>query len=176
MELPSFRYHPQPLVTGAIVKLNGHCRCCEKQVDHMYVAPTFSIYELDEQLCPWCIADGSANLKFDVEFSDPHPLAITGLPQEKIDEVTTRTPGFVCWQQPTWLTHCNEACAFLGDATNKALDSMTDPERLDFMKTGRLDRDEVEELLSIYRPGADPGIYHFRCLHCHFNRFGIEYS
>ncbi len=176
MELPSFRYHPKPLDTGAIVKQQGHCVCCGKDVEYMYVAPTFSIHDLDEKLCPWCIADGSANEKFDVEFSDPHPLAVAGMPQAMIDEVTTRTPGFVCWQQPTWLGHCGEAAAFLGDATPKALDKMTSDERKDFMKTGRLDREEFGELMGIYRPGANPGIYHFCCLHCDFSRFGIEYS
>ena len=175
MELPTFRYHPNPVATGACVKQSETCLSCEKEVSHIYIGPTFSIHELDEQLCAWCIADGSANEKFDVEFSDPHPLELAGLPESLIEEVTTRTPGFICWQQPTWLTHCDDACLFVGDATMKVLQAISTAEHDDLLKTGHLDKEEFEEILGYYRPGGTPGIYHFRCMHCDFQRFGIEY-
>lgn len=176
MELPTFRYHSDPISTGAIVEQSGQCVCCDKQTPYLYVGPAFSIHELEEKLCPWCIADGSANEKFDVEFSDRHALELAGLRTETIDLVTTRTPGFICWQQPTWLTHCDDACVFLGDATIATLQKITEEERKDLLKTGHLDREEFEDIMGYYRPGSNPGIYHFRCLTCDFNRFGIEYS
>lgn len=176
MKLPSFRYHPDPVKTGAVVEQHQTCVGCEKEVSHIYFGPCFSIHDIEEKLCPWCIADGTANEKFDVEFSDRHALDLAGLPSQMIDIVTTRTPGFICWQQPTWMIHCDEACQFVGDATVDVLDGLSPEELADLLKSGHLDKDEWEEILGYYRPGGNPGIYHFRCLHCDFQKFGIEYS
>jgi len=176
MDLPSFRFHPAPLETGAIVRQAGLCVCCNQEVDHVYVGPVISIHDLEEKLCPWCIANGQANEKFDAEFSDRQPLEEAGVSPELIEEVATRTPGYVCWQQPAWETHLKHPCAFVGDATVKALGQMTGEERQTFMEAARLDRDELAELLSIYRPNSNPGVYHFRCLETGFNRFRMEYA
>ena len=61
MELPKFRYHPNPIASGAIVNQDGTCACCEKDVDHLYMGHLFSIHDLEEKLCPWCIGSGEAN-------------------------------------------------------------------------------------------------------------------
>jgi len=176
MDLPSFRFHPDPEGNGAIVRQAGHCICCEQDVEFLYVGPTISIHDLDEKLCPWCIADGRASEKFDVEFSDSQALADAGLPPELIKEIAERTPGYVCWQQPVWVVHEGQPCVFVGDATLQALTQMTPQERDAFMQAARLDQDEFEELMAIYRPNSDPGIYHFRCPKTGFNCFRMEYA
>lgn len=176
MDLPFFRFHPDPLGTGAIVRQAGHCVCCNQDVDYLYVGPSTSIHDLEEKLCPWCIASGEANEKFDVEFSDPQPLEDAGISPDLIEEVTCKTPGYVCWQQPAWEVHSGHPCSFIGDASIKSLQAMTQDEWQAFMESAKLDRDEFEELLGIYRPNSNPGIYHFRCLESGFNRFRMEYA
>lgn len=176
MDLPPFRFHPDPVKSGAIVRQKTHCVCCDQDVDFVYVGPAASIHDLEEKLCPWCIANGQANEKFDVEFSDRLPLEEAGVEPEVIEEIVCRTPGYVCWQQPAWEVHLGRPCQFIGDATSKSLVQMTPDERAAFMESARLDRDEFDELMGIYRPNSNPGIYHFRCPETGFNRFRMEYS
>ena len=176
MQLPTFRYHPDPFASGAVERENIRCVCCEKQVEHAYVASAYSTHELDRKLCLWCIADGSAHKKFDVEFSDPSPLHDAGVDESIVAEVTTRTPGFVSWQQEIWLTHCNDACVFLGDATIKNVKNMT-PEEIDYLLQDHgANHEQFKKMAEHYQPGGQPAIYHFKCLKCHTNLFGLDYT
>jgi len=59
-----------------------------------------------------CIADGSFAARFDATFTDDAPLS--SLDAQIVDEVTRRTPGYSAWQQEQWMTHCDDAAAFLG--------------------------------------------------------------
>jgi uncharacterized protein len=114
--LPYFRYHPDPIRTGAIVANDKVCMCYDRVRGFIYVDPVYSTNDLDESLCPWCIADGSEATKLDASFADSYPLQRAGIPKEVIEEVNLRTPGYVSWQQEHWLSHCNDACEFHGDA------------------------------------------------------------
>jgi uncharacterized protein len=67
---------------------------------------------LDDALCPWCIADGSAHETFDANFIDPARFPDAS-PRDVIDEIAYRTPGFNAWQAEKWLTCCGDAEAFL---------------------------------------------------------------
>lgn len=58
-------------------------------------------------------------------FCDDYPLTEAGIDSAIVDEVTQRTPGFETWQQEVWLTHCNDACAYLVDATKADLIGVT---------------------------------------------------
>jgi uncharacterized protein CbrC (UPF0167 family) len=107
--LPTFRYHPDPVATGAVEASDGTCPCCGAARGYAYVGPVFAEDEV-EGLCPWCIADGSAASRFDAEFTE-----VDGdVPDGVLVEVTTRTPGFTGWQQERWLVHCGDAAAYLG--------------------------------------------------------------
>ena len=64
MELPKFKYHPNPLATGAIAESNEVCECCEEAPGYIYKASFYSTEEV-ESICPWCIADGSAAEKYE---------------------------------------------------------------------------------------------------------------
>jgi len=111
-QLPSFRYHPDPLATGSVVRSEDACTVCGQARGFGYDGPVFSAEHDDEPICPWCIADGSAHERFDAEFTDYTELE--EVPREVLDEVTQRTPGFSGWQQEHWLAHCGDACAFVG--------------------------------------------------------------
>ena len=176
MELPAFRYHPDPIATGSVKRRAGTCICCEKRVEHFYVASTYSPADVREKLCPRCIHDGSAHRKFDVLFSDPSPLADNGIPNRTIEAVTQRTPGYISWQQEIWLSHCGDACAFLGDATPETVAQLNDDEMSQLNSDFGVDRSWLTELLAHYEPGGQPAIYHFQCLKCGRNLFGIDYT
>ena len=60
-DFPKFRYHPDPIGTGAFKKADKPqiCECCGKKTGYVYESPFYSTEDV-ECLCPWCIADGSA--------------------------------------------------------------------------------------------------------------------
>jgi len=58
--IPTFKYHPDPLKTGAFSQGEAHtCDCCGKQTDVWYEQPFHSAQDV-ECLCPECIASGKA--------------------------------------------------------------------------------------------------------------------
>lgn len=112
MDLPAFRYHPDPIASGSIVRSDAECVCCHARRGFIYTGPAYCVTELDDALCPWCIADGAAYETFDANFADPagFPGAI---PRGVIDEIAYRTPGFNSWQEGKWLACCGDAAVFL---------------------------------------------------------------
>ena len=170
-DLPRFTYHPDPLATGSIVASSETCECCGEARGFVYW-PTPYGPNLIESLCPWCIDDGSAHEKLGAEFVDGHPLARDGIARPVIDEVTMRTPGYICWHQEDWLSCCNDACEFHGDAAPEELRA------LDAKGLQRLSADSgfpVEHLPKInenYEPRGAHGFYKFKCRHCGEYRYG----
>lgn len=109
----NFKYHPDPLKTGAFKNDKTIvCDCCGKQTDVYYTSPFYSIDNVD-YLCPECIASGMAAKKFDGEFQDPDSTDEVSDPA-KLDELIHRTPCYCGWQQEYWLAHCDDYCAFMG--------------------------------------------------------------
>ena len=106
MTLPLFRYHPDPIATGNIIKSDIECCCCGKARGFIYTGPVYAIKEYNKHICPWCIADGLAHIKLDASFNDEIGIGGGGIwdkvPEEVIDEVAYRTPGFSGWQQEQW--------------------------------------------------------------------------
>jgi uncharacterized protein len=170
--LPHFRYHPDPVLTGLVHASATVCAGCNRARGYIYRGPVYAAHELNEQICPWCIADGSAAVKFGATFTDDDPLlAIGDLDPAIADEVTKRTPGYIGWQQEAWLMHCNDACAYLGFPTHEELDgglatavaTMTDD-------LGIPDKDwrmmQEAYVPGGFQPQGRVGLYKFRCLHC----------
>ena len=120
LNLPVFRYHADPIASGSVEASGAECACCKVRRDYIYTGPAFCEAELDDALCPWCIANGSAHEKFDASFADPTGFP-DGIPQPVIDEIAFRTPGFNTWQQSKWLACCGDAAAFLEPAGQKEL-------------------------------------------------------
>ncbi|QDT67093.1 CbrC family protein [Calycomorphotria hydatis] len=175
-QLPTFKYHPDPIATGAIVKQQGECLCCGEVVDYLYTGPAYCVEELCDALCPWCIADGSASEKFKAIFVDGDPLAEAGLDEHILREVTTRTPGYESWQQEVWLTHCNDACVFWGDASKETVQRISRAEQSEILERYELDAAWLADLIKHYEPRGEAAIYHFRCLHCGIDRFGMDFA
>lgn len=98
MDLPTFKYHPDPVATGCIQPSDTMCVACKQARGFIYTGPVYSDEDLDDLLCPWCIADGTACEKFDASFADPEGVGGYGLwlaiSHEIVDEVAYRTPCF----------------------------------------------------------------------------------
>lgn len=109
---PVFRYHPDPIVTGALAESSDTCERCGQARGLMYSGPIYAVDEIDV-ICPWCIADGGAAREFDAEFTTVDG-APPDVPAAVLDEVLHRTPGFAGWQQERWLFHCSDAAEYLG--------------------------------------------------------------
>ena len=72
-QLPKFKYHPDPLDTGAFEEVDPPqvCECCGEAASVRYRAPFFAEANV-KCLCPMCIANGTAAEKFDGEFQDEY--------------------------------------------------------------------------------------------------------
>ena len=168
--LPTFRYHPDPVGTGAFEQQAGTCRSCGRARGWVYVVPPYAVENLRDALCPWCVADGSAAARFDAVFTDlvEHDDDLDGVPPEVLDEITHRTPGFSGWQQERWLFHCGDGAVFLGAAGRAELADL--PDAVDRLKeqaaqwgfTG----DDADAFVGSLDVDGASTAYLFRCLHC----------
>jgi len=164
--LPEFPYHPDPRGTGFVVESEARCRACGAVRGYIYIGPVYAAEELDEALCPWCIADGTAAAKFDAEFTDTGWGVPDDVPREVTEQIARRTPGFSGWQQEHWLYHCGDGAAFLGRAGRNELEAH--PDALDVLRHEHDDwpPDQVEEYLAALDEEGQPTAYVFRCRHC----------
>lgn len=172
--LPLFTYHVDPLATGAIEPRRIACACCGQARSHVYVQPVYATQDLDEKLCPWCIADGSAASKLGASFSDPQPLREAGLAPDIVDEVSLRTPGYSSWQQEEWLAHCNDACEFHGDATADDVEDASEATRADWRQHYGKTEKQWGAAIRDYEPAGDNAFYKFVCRHCGLVRLGWD--
>ncbi len=177
MELPVFRYHPDPLGSGSIVASEKTCHACGQARGYIYDGPAYSEQELDDALCPWCIADGSAHKKFDATFVDYE--AFDGeVPEAAAEEITERTPGFNSFQTEVWPGCCDDATAFLMPAGIKELREQSDLESLalnHIIYEMEISGGAATRLLNSLHRDTGPTAYLFRCLHCHKHHFHIDY-
>ncbi len=172
MELPKFRCHPDPIATGSVVPSDRKCACCGAAKGYVYVGPVYAEEELEESICPWCIADDTAHQKFDAEFVDAAGIGDYGswesVSPEVIEEIAFRTPCFNGWQQERWWTHCGDAAVFLGPAGWKELMSYG-PEAVAAFRqevgSGRYGMDTETYLEALDRQRG-PTAFVFRCSHC----------
>lgn len=171
MQFPKFRYHPNPIETGSVIESDAVCKCCEKERGYIYVGPVYCEDELDESICPWCIADGSAHEKFDTSFTDEVGIGGYGdwepVPEEVIETVAYRTPGFSGWQQEQWWTHCGDAAAFVGRAGRKELLSLGQEAVTAIREsTGLPEGQKWSEFFAALDKEGSPTAYIFRCTKC----------
>lgn len=176
MELPKFKYHPDPLSTGSITASDTVCDCCGVARGFEYTASFYSPRRSKPHLCPWCISSGEAAQKFDGDFSDPFPLEEDGILEKIIDEVSKRTPGYNSWQQEVWESHCEDACEFHGDATPDELASLNGDELSDHLDRIGLNPEQWQALVSAHRGGGNPAVYKFVCRHCGVSIYPIDFT
>ena len=169
-DFPTFKYHPDPVGTGSVVRSTMACACCGEARGYIYTGPFYSRTVLN-RFCPWCIADGRAATEFGGEFHDvtglfplvPGRDLETWLPAAVIDEVLCRTPGFTLYNPVAWVRHCGDACAYHGVATTA-----------DLRRSRLADEDGSEDeglFEEVRHDGYDPATadfayLNFHCLHC----------
>ena len=176
-QLPTFRYHPDPIKTASVEASDVSCVVCGVGAGYVYTGPVYYAdrsIELRDRVCPWCIADGSA--------AERHAASFTSLGIVPADvtegvrsEIRRRTPGFIGWQEQRWLYHCADGAEFLGLAEFEDLREY--PESIeciveDYAAAGWSAEEIHEHLVSLSRVGQ-PTAYLFRCLHC---GRGLAYS
>jgi uncharacterized protein len=171
MTLPTFKYHPDPVATGSVVESVVECICCERSRGYIYTGPVYAEEEYQDRICPWCISDGSAQEKFDASFNDDAGIGGYGewdeVPDEVIEEVAFRTPGFTGWQQEQWWTHCGNAAQFLGRAGKTELITLgPDAIRAIQSSAGMSDGPDWDHFLNALEKDDSPTAYIFRCSKC----------
>ena len=162
--LPAFRYHPNPLETGAFEESKDGvvCDCCGKATHIYYTTPFFSVENI-EHLCPECIASGEAARKYDGSFQDDFSLDDGVDDPEKLDELIHRTPGYSGWQQEYWRVHCGDYCAYLGNVGVRELRALG---VLEEVLDDPMWDDEQKEMIQESINGGHLQCYLFQCLHC----------
>jgi uncharacterized protein CbrC (UPF0167 family) len=169
-QLPLFTYHPDPIKSGSVLRSDKRCLACKEVRGWIYVGPVYSQIDLDEALCPWCIADGSAHNMFHAEFFDPGAIGDYGrldtVPENVVEEIAFRTPSFNGWQQERWMTHCRDASLFIAPMGAKEL-LETDPAIHTAVaeETG-LQGEELRAYMNAISSDRGPTAYVFRCRHC----------
>ena len=171
MSLPAFRYHPDPLSTGSIVESESACICCGESRGYIYAGPVFAVEDYDQCICPYCIANGTAHDTLEATFTDEEGIGGGGewdaVPEEVIEEIAFRTPGFSGWQQEQWWTHCGDAAQFIGRAGQKELQALGAQAIAAIQdSTGLDDGPEWEAFFAALDKDGSPTAYLFRCRQC----------
>jgi uncharacterized protein CbrC (UPF0167 family) len=173
---PRFRYHPDPLGSGSVVESTAACRCCGQQRGYLYAGPAYAEEDLEDALCPWCIADGSAHRMFGVTFVDCE--AFGDAPERAVREISERTPGYHAWQGERWPSCCGDATAFLGPAGIQEIRERY--REIEGTILGHIVHDlgisgaGALRLLEALDRDARPTAFLFHCLHCPEYRVHID--
>lgn len=171
-ELPVFQYNPNALTLEIITKKKTTCPVCNQIRAYVYEGPFYSL-ETVEGICPWCIKDGSAAKKYDGEFQDIDSCEPVSK-DEYLVELTTRTPGYMGWQQEQWLSHCGDFCAFEDYVGWKEIAHVKEELENDLNRLKadyRLSQGEIEDYL--VNDGGMQG-YLFKCIHCGQHRLTVD--
>ena len=108
--LPAFKYHPDPIKTGAFKSDEiVTCECCDTDTSVYYSGPFYAVEEI-EFLCPECIKSGSASKKFEGTFQDESSCDDVG-DNEKLNELCTIAKSMRNSPRPS--RKCERSYAFL---------------------------------------------------------------
>jgi uncharacterized protein CbrC (UPF0167 family) len=176
MDLPSFVYHPDPISTGSVKASTAVCVCCQKARGFVYTASVYGNQRLIGSLCPWCIANGEAAVRFNCFFSDEDPLSRAEVPRQIVIEVTRRTPGYNSWQQEVWQACCHDACVFRGDATVAELTALQGEALVELQLDWPISPSRWLSFLKGYVPGGGMAVYRFDCRHCGKTKYALDLS
>jgi uncharacterized protein CbrC (UPF0167 family) len=169
--LPAFKYYPDPVADGTVkAEPDKPCLGCSRIRGWIYTGPFYTEKNLilEESLCPWCIANGTAAKKFSATFNYAGTMEDVTLAIR--EEIEQRTPGFYSWQDNGWLACCHDAAAFLGVAGSeelqknfpKAIPAVKKHLREDYDLSG----DDLQEFFDALTKDDQPTAYVFQCLHC----------
>lgn len=176
MALPDFKYHPDPIATGAIEVGSAACDCCGKSPGFEYSASFYTAHTPKPKICPWCIANGEAAKKYDGQFSDDYPLRTAGIAEDIVREVCERTPGYSSWQQEYWQSHCGDACEFHGDAEPAELRALSNAALANVLRHNGMKESHWRSLLETYQEGGNPAVYKFVCRQCRESIYCLDFT
>lgn len=74
------------------------------------------------------------------------------------------------------MSHCNDACAFHGDASASDIALATEATKCAWMEEYHLGEKRWLEITTDYHPGCDSALYKFVCVHCGVTLFGWDIS
>ena len=170
--LPYFKYNPNAEKLGILALREATCPVCQQFRSIIYDGPVASENDVAD-ICPWCIADGSAAEKFDCEFAGSAGTEDVD-DEEALRELLTRTPGFNTFQEVIWPAHCGAPCAYMNPVGNKEVKRMRE-ELIDDIEhlADEFGIDEEELIDDITTDGAMQG-HLFNCLHCGQHRLVID--
>jgi uncharacterized protein CbrC (UPF0167 family) len=180
--LPSFRYHPDPLRTGALVPDTRACGVCGKARAWRYTGPIWTrdeaVMEAQEAeelvICPWCLHEGRAAREFEATFNLCQPLHERRVrpPDHVVEEVELRTPGFPVTYHPFrafWFVHHNDACVYLATVGPDEYPRL-EPEEQAAVRASGYGYLWSERALRRMGPSTAAGdlapLHLFRCRHC----------
>ena len=172
-ELPTFKYHESVKMTGILVEEDIVCECCQKGSHYKMDIVLYSEEEV-EDLCPWCVADGSAAKKYngtfiDLEGSDMIPSL------EKRLELTRKNPGYPSWQENVWLAHCDDYCKYVDAVDYSVIEHLEVDLKEDFERLSKeFYYDTVEEFKEALKNNHSMQIYLFECLTCKKPRIHVD--
>ncbi len=173
---PRFRYHPDPIATGAVKPSDATCECCNRARGFVYYgeARSSATDQTFDAICPWCIADGSAARRLGLSFVLDTEIELAPAVQRELRE---RTPGYLSWQGETWLCHHGDACEFHGDATHEDFNALTQAEEALFLEENDFLEDWWPDMKVKHdNQTSSVGVYRFRCRHCGLTRLGVDMS
>ena len=197
MQLPYFKYHPDPISTGSIKKSNRTCESCEEQRGFIYTGSFYSKHSLND-ICPWCIASGFAADKYDGSFISQIDLvqvidtrepkrgmskfflslfSVNGSNSDKSlranwrEELFYRTPGFSSYQEEIWLSCCDTPCEFRGLATVDDFRKISEEEKLRLFQNSSVCAEYLEELQEGENETKHDYYFKFVCASCNEIRF-----
>jgi uncharacterized protein CbrC (UPF0167 family) len=165
---PAFRYHPDPIGSGSVVASDAACVVCHERRGLMYAGPVYAEDDLDDAICPWCIASGAAHRSLGATFVDSEAFAVD-TPDAVIAEICERTPGFAAWQAEEWPSCCRDAAAFIGPlgiaeirATHRELEGFVLSQIIYGLG---ISGGAATRVLESLRRDASPTAYLFKCQH-----------
>ncbi len=133
----------------------------------MYVGPIYVVEDIIE-VCPWCVADGSAAAKWDASFN-----VIQGVPGSVPDsvvlEIKARTPGFETWEENHWLYAGSDAMVFLGEVMGREVLDEDDTSKVEAclkaLQELNWTPEESRKVLRAVTIAGQPAIYLFQDRH-----------
>ncbi|GAA0890621.1 PF03691 family colicin E2 tolerance protein CbrC [Fulvivirga kasyanovii] len=173
-DLPTFKYHPDPISNGVFKKSDKKCVVCNESRGYIYTGMFYSIENI-EDICPWCIKDGSAAEKYDGDFFDDSDLEEVD-DDEMVIELLKRTPGFFAAQE-SWVSHCGDFCKIVGQVTYTEIEKIESDLESDLSRIQKELELPLNELIKELSLDQSPLWAHlFQCIHCSQYRLIANYE
>lgn len=114
--LPDFPYHRDPVASESVRQSDDVCDCCGIARGVMYNGVMYSVQK-PKDICPWCIADGSASEKYDASFFDAdfvdEDFETVDVATKYYTEVFCKTIGFATFNPIGWWVHCDQPAEYV---------------------------------------------------------------